>query len=300
MQDKRPTFNFQTGEKKCLLSELMIYLVPNGSELGTKGVWELNKHRLSLRASSTSKGKAQKQSALVCCPRAAQLTLEGSSAPPEHIPESLWHWGKGQKKWCNRANCVIGWAAQKPKCFWNDWVSISQFHCSPSPLQVFLQLGRAGREREVLRNRNCAQVFKPFPSLDKLFEVISHPHKHFPTSCINSNGENPRAQPRLPNFWPITQGVRRFVPGKGSSSFLLCLLCRAGPDSHFTQQGGGAASENTATFFLQPRYLQPCHSQSRPTHSSTGTNIPSHREHRGGFTFPLQHRLIPGKSQQHV
>lgn len=40
MQDKRPTFTFhtETPGEKCLLTELTIYLVSNGSELGTKGV----------------------------------------------------------------------------------------------------------------------------------------------------------------------------------------------------------------------------------------------------------------------
>lgn len=36
MQDKRPTFTFQTGQEKCPLTELMIYLGSNGSGLGTK------------------------------------------------------------------------------------------------------------------------------------------------------------------------------------------------------------------------------------------------------------------------
>lgn len=146
----------------------MIYLVSNGSELGTKGVWELNKHRLSLRASSTSKGKAQKETALLCCPRAAQLTLEGSSAPQEHIPESLWHGGKEQKKRCNCANCVNCWVAEKPKCCWMTESIFPSFTLFPSPHSRCFYSSGGQAERGAEKSELCSSV-QTFPSLDKLF-----------------------------------------------------------------------------------------------------------------------------------
>lgn len=138
----------------------MIYLVSNGSELGTKGVWELNKHWLSLRASSTSKGEAQKGTALLRCPRAAQFPLQGCSAPQEHTPEPLWHWGKGQRKPRNCANSVICRAVEKPKCFWNDWVNISQFHAAPFPHSRCFYNWGGQAERGAEKSELCSNVQK--------------------------------------------------------------------------------------------------------------------------------------------
>lgn len=134
--------------------------------------------------------------------------------------------------------------------------------------------------------------------------MISHPHKHFPTSCINSSGENPPDSATAVEYTGDYSGVEEVFAWQRQSKFpplppLQGRLPRAGPDSHFTEQGGGPPLKTLQHFF--PAQIFPAMPFPEPPHTqlSAGTDTPNRREDQGGFTFPLQHRLIPEKSREH-
>lgn len=292
---------FKLGKKKISVNWTHNLSCIQRVRAWNKGVWELNKPRLSLRASSTSKGEAQKETAALCCPRAAQWALQGSCAPRS---TALSPSGTGERagKWWSCASRVMLWAAQNPECSGNDRVNISQPHaaCCPHSRCFYNRGGQAERERGAEKSELCSMV-KPSLHQTSFFEVISHPHKHFPTSW--SNRGNPPGLCRISG--PLLRGWGGFCLAKAEQQFppvppLWGRLPRAEPDSHFTEQGGGPSLNTLLHFFpaqIFPaiRFPEPPH-----THSSTGTNTPNHREDQGGFTFPLQLRLFPGKSQEHV
>lgn len=141
MQYKRTTFTFHTDilGKKCMLTELMIYIVPNRSELWTKAIWKLNKYWLSLMASSTSKGEAQKKNCYsvitTCCTIKHSmvmvfLALWGYLTSQQHIAGFPLAFVRAEKyrkmmQLCQLCHLLlfICWAGQKPKYFWNDRVN---------------------------------------------------------------------------------------------------------------------------------------------------------------------------------
>lgn len=122
--------------------------------------------------------------------------------------------------------------------------------------------------------------------------MISHPHKHFPTSCINSSGENPPDSATAVEYTGDYSGVEEvFAWQRQSNSFLLCLLCRAGCPgqalTHISQsRAGGRLWKHCNIFF--PAQIFPAMPFPEPPHTqlSAGTDTPNRRGGPGGLHLP--------------